>query len=198
MAAVRCSSGVRRCGRLAELDQHPVATAWVNEDHATTVRPGLRLRGDELVAEALQARYVRVQVVAAETEVMQAAGALLEVACDRTLSVERRHQLDARWGQREEGGARLRRRDILHAVEVQAEIGHEATDGALQVRHRDGDVIEGGNHAVARLVQGEKGSKTSVARPCSAVRSSQIDIRARSSDLADTGPDHGSLAPRPD
>jgi hypothetical protein len=38
--------------------------------------------------------------------------------------------------------------DVLGALEGQAEILHEALDGPLQIRHRDGDMVQSGDHVL--------------------------------------------------
>src|SRR5438270_358858 len=113
----------------------------MEEGDAAAMRSRHRRLVDEAIAVLLEARQMGLDVVDAETEVVDALAALLDVLGDGRIGVARLEELEIGVADGEEGGADFLRLDGLDVLDRQAEVEVDFFRGVNRL-HRDADVVE--------------------------------------------------------
>lgn len=132
---------------LINFNQYTIATFRMNKNHLTTVCAGRGRIRQELIALGGECCHVFQNIVRAETDMVDAALAvLLEVFGNRSFAVQRVNQLDLRAFDREERGGGFGSVNVFGSVEREAKILQKALDGFFEVRHGNSNMVEMGNH----------------------------------------------------
>src|SRR5690606_24024417 len=136
---------------LIQFDQYAVATFRVNENHAAVVRTGGRCVAEKLITLGFQTRDIFIDIVTAETQVVNAAALVFEELDDRAFATQRMHQLDTGFRQREKCSFGFCGFDILSAFETQAEIFEKPFDGFFEIRYGNRDMVQCNDHTFSSI-----------------------------------------------
>ena len=107
----------------------------------------------ELVALGAQPLDIGINVIGAETQVMQPAATLLELRCNGPCALQRMNQLYVCLGHTKKRRRGLGRLHHFIAVMLESEILEKTRDRALKIRYGNRNMVQCSNHETVCLLQ---------------------------------------------